>query len=377
MRPRVEHGEVQLTRQVIGFHIPDGNWFVTEPDWARAKGKGLTPDLVKIGVVGGMYRSKDEVEKAVRQLIPPLIERIEQRLKIVPPASVASLLWPLPTAPPRVQLIAEGIRTDREGVSATIGLAVEGPVSPRGPSHEQTPAAIDEGDGHGAQVGLSPTLISSVARIFSRDESARLDVRDSPGTALTKLGDRALLAQVAPSLTASSESTELRTVLSLEKPFELSIDDREPADPQSLRLTLHAPEVLLAVAERSQDSQRRWQPRFDCRVSLQQRMSIRLDGAHSGGRGVVVAWDHNPVVTGDARFADGFSPPNRELHAQRMVEAFTEAWREWTRGESTSSIIDDYAVGGTRLRLDAVPTRGERVWLEFRPVPPSLNANRR
>ncbi|HVJ69512.1 MAG TPA: hypothetical protein VM510_16160, partial [Caulifigura sp.] len=117
IRPRVAHEAIDLTESDIQFSIPDDNWIVTEPAWANASGKGLTPELVKTGVVGGMYRAKDRVEAAVRELIPPLIERIERRLVQVPPESLASMLWPLPTAPPRVRLIPEGIRTDSGGVS--------------------------------------------------------------------------------------------------------------------------------------------------------------------------------------------------------------------------------------------------------------------
>ncbi len=131
-RPRVVQGEVQLTEQAISFTMEDDNWIVTEPAKATATGPGLTPDLVKTGVVGGMYRAKEKVQEAVRELIPPLIERIEKRLKVAPPESIAAMLWPMPTAPPRTELLVEGIRTDRNGVSVTIGLSVEGPMR-RGP----------------------------------------------------------------------------------------------------------------------------------------------------------------------------------------------------------------------------------------------------
>ncbi len=52
-----------------------------------------------------------------------------------------------------------------------------------------------------------------------------------------------------------------------------------------------------------------------------------------------------------------------------MIEEFRTAWKAWTAGSEESSVVNDLAVSGARLRLESTPLRGERVWLDFVPVP--------
>jgi len=367
-RPRVERGEILLTQRDIRFTIPDDNWFVTEPGWAKATGPGLTPDLVKVGVVGGMYRAKDRVESAVCELIPPLIERIEERLVQVPPDSLASLLWPLPTSPPRIRLIPEGIRTDSEGVSVTVGLAVEGPASAAAVGTVPTKTPIEEGGSQGVIVGIAPRILSSVAEVFADDPAARLDLRDAPDSTLSHLGDESLLRDVAPGLSEGAADFEMRTVLSLPKPFALELDDTQHDSVTRLGLRLNAPVVLLEISRRPRDRSGAWQKCVDCRVSMSQRLTVELNLDDQGGRTVSMNWDRNPSITGQATFAEGFSPTDATLNSDRLVGAFASAWREWTGEAGTTSPVEDLAVGPARLRLNSIPVRGGRIWLEFEPV---------
>ncbi len=385
-RPRVRDGKVVLTEPEIEFTIPDDNWIVTEPEWATASGPGLTPELVKVGVVGGMYRSKDRVEAAVRELIPPLIERIERRLVQVPPESVASLLWPLPTAPPRVRLIPEGIRTDSGGVSVTVGLAVEGPAVDRAAEKRQAERApaetgrataafpsrivaapIREGDSSGALVGIAPGVLSAVAAMFADDPNARLDLRDLPGSPLLRLSEESLLREIAPGVGEGEQDFELRTVLSLPEPFELELG--APADPEAghLELRLHAPAVRLAVSRRPRHTTGGWQPCFEGLLAVTQGLTVDLNGSVEQGRVVRMDWSRDPAIAGVVQFAPGFAPQDPTLRGDRLVDAFREAWGEWTAEAGTTSTVDDLAVGGARLRLNALPVRGGRVWLEFEP----------
>ncbi|QDT55254.1 Alpha/beta hydrolase family protein [Caulifigura coniformis] len=366
-RPRVQGGEILLTQRDIRFTIPDDNWYVTEPGWARASGPGLTPDLVKVGVVGGMYRAKARVESAVRELIPPLIERIEERLVQVPPDSLASLLWPLPTAPPRIRLIPEGIRTDSRGVSVTVGLAVEGPSTAESVAAFPTATPIVEGESQGVIVGIAPRILSSVAEVFADDPQARLDLRDAPDSALTRLGDESLLRRAAPGLAEGADDFELRTVLSLPRPFTLAPADAQGDSPTRLSLRLHAPSVLLEISRRPRDRSAAWQKCVECTLSLDQNLSVELNGDTSG-RTVTMNWDANPVLHGHAKFAEGFSPSDASLNGDVLVDAFASAWREWTGNAGTTSPVDDLAVGPARLRLNAIPVRGGRIWLEFEPA---------
>jgi len=367
-RPRVVNGVIELTERRIEFSIPHDNWFVTEPAWAKAEGEGLTPDLVKVGVVGGLYRAKDRVESAVRELIPPLIQRIEERLVQVPPDSLASLLWPLPTAPPRIRLVPEGIRTDSGGVSVTVGVAVEGAASPSVVPTIPTPTPVVEGPSGGVLVGVAPRALSSVAAVFADDPAARLDVRDAPDSSLIRLGDESLLRDVAPGLWEGAEDFELRTVLSLPKPFGFEITPANGASDTRLGLKLHAPAVLLQISRRPRDRSRPWQKCFATTISIDHALAVELDHGESSSRTITMTWDPNPAIRGETAWSPGFTPSDSALNHDRLVAEFAAAWREWTSQAETTSRVEDVAIGPARLRLNAIPTRGGRIWLEFEPV---------
>jgi predicted esterase len=362
-RPRAIDGRVQLTEREIRFTIPDDNWFVTEPEWATAKGPDLTPELVKVGVVGGIYRSKENVEKAVRELIPPLVSRIEERLVQAPPRSVATMLWPLPTSPPRIRLLADGVRTDSGGVSVTIGLAVEGPASSLGDS-EIIREPIAEGDSGGIQIGIAPDAMSAVARSISADASARLDVRDLADSPLARLGDRSLLIEAAPSLANVGPDVELRTVLSLAEPFEIELADGAARATDELQLVLRAPSLMLEIGRRARPGGR-WEVCAEYRLSLAQAIDISLSHRTDGGRIMQTSWRSEPEITGELSMMNGGDDQGSAPRSDVLVNAFAQAWKEWTAEAAVESTVEDIAIGGARLGLDGIPVRGERVWLEF------------
>ncbi|HVJ66909.1 MAG TPA: hypothetical protein VM510_02935, partial [Caulifigura sp.] len=245
-------------------------------------------------------------------------------------------------------------------------LAVEGPDSKASTSHVATRTPIREDLDTPASVGIAPQALTSVAEVFANDPSARIDLRDLPDSPLAQLGDEKLLQDVSPALTQGGKY-ELRSVLSLPEPFRLDFPPEKARSPQELHLRLSAPRALLEVSRRPRDRSAGWEKCIDCRLSVSQDLAVRLTGASSEGRLVDMEWNPQPQIEGDAQFVHGFTGSNGELHSQRLVDAFRSAWRQWTTDARETSKVDDLAVGGARLRLNAVPVRGGRVWLEFEP----------
>jgi hypothetical protein len=255
-------------------------------------------------------------------------------------------------------------------VSVTVGLAVEGPSLPSQVPTVLTRTPIREGESGGALVGIAPPALSSVGAVFADDPESRLDVRDAPDRALSRLGDESLLRNVAPALNKEFGDFELRTVLSLPEPFEFAAEPAANGSETRLDLKLHAPAVLLEVSRRPRDRSQRWQKCFETRIALEQGLTVELARDDANGRSVTMNWDSNPEIRGETTWAAGFVPSDQTLNSERIVAEFASAWRAWTVDAETTSPVEDLAVGPARLRLNAIPMRGGRIWLEFEPSSP-------
>lgn len=369
-RPTDIDGVIRFRQREIQFQIPDDNWIVEEPGDATASGPGLTPELVKTGVVGGMYQAKARVEDSVRELIPPLIDRIEERLQVVPPGSFASVLWPLPTIPPPIRLRAEAIRTDRDGISATIAVVVgatDDQTSTAQPTTIDTVAGIDESGASGVSIGVSPSVITSLAEAFRESNEATIDVLDAPEPEFARLADPELLMAAAPDLARLRDTHDFRTQFRLAEPFSLQLLPAV-ADGRGLALDVDAPGLLLTTSARKKRETGPWTPCVEFPFSLKQSLHVSLQDSLGTGRPVEVRWGADSQLTGSGRFAPGYEPKDSTLHAETVLATFRSAWTKWTTTMTATSEVDDLAVGDSRLHLDRLPIRSDRVWLQFTPT---------
>jgi poly(3-hydroxybutyrate) depolymerase len=371
LRPTIANGGIRLRERDIHFSISDDNWFVEEPADATASGPDLTPELVKTGVVGGLYRARSQVEDTVRRLIPSLIRRVEERLTIVPPASLAGLLWPLPTDPPRIQLRPEAIRTDSRGVSLTLAVAVAAPRNDAisRPERTVTEAGINERGASGLAVGVSPSALSALATAFQETDESHLDVLDAPEPGFAVLASPDLLVQAVPDLERFRQDHEFRTELQLAEPFALELKTASGDGPANvIGLTIHSPKVVLSTFRRRRGTFGRGEPCFETAISMTQDLNVILADETATARQVEVQWGDDPRIAGTSAFSAGHQPLDSQIDATPMVRAFTEAWTAWTESMDTTSEVVDLGMGRRRLRLDSVPVRGDRVWLQFDPV---------
>lgn len=378
LRPAIVDGSIQLRERDIRFSISDDNWYVEEPADATASGPELTPELVKIGIVGGLYRARSQVETTVRELIPSLIRRVEERLKIVPPESLAGLLWPLPTDPPRIQLRPEAIRTDSGGVSLTLAVAVAAMESDSKRECERTltHAPINERGAGGLSVGVSPSAVTALADAFQRTDESHLDVLDAPEPKFAALASPNVIFEAAPDLQRFREDHEFRTELQLAEPFTLKLANTS-GDGDSVELAIHAPKVLLSTYRRPKGAFGRGTPCFDTSLSLTQDLRVQLAGESTGARQVEIRWGDHPQITGTASFSPDHHAVDSHIDAAPVVRAFTEAWTSWTASMDEQTDVADLGPGDQRLRLDSLPVRGDRIWLQFTPRRSGLSVNGR
>jgi predicted esterase len=366
-QPSVVDHAIRLNEKEIQFSIPDWNWFISEPKEVSAKGPGLTPDLVRIGLVGGLYRKRSEVEKSVRELIPPLIRRIEERLVLSPPDSVASLLWPLPTPAPQLHLQPEAMRTDSGGVSLTVATIISAvdPSHPAPPTTQTSPAPIDEDGGRGVRIGIAVDAMSALAESFKQSDDVRLDVLDAPEHRFDRLADVDLLQQSIPDITRLASDHEIRTEFVLEEAFRLkalpAVEDRA----NGIRVQIIAPKAALVVSSRPNGSHEEWNPFARFPMSIDHALIVTLGDATTDTRSIDVRWDDQFKIEGSIAFAEGARPVNRQLNADPVLNAFRDSWANWTKSFTRTSSMKDLVIGDTHLRLHSLPVRGDRVWLQF------------
>jgi dienelactone hydrolase len=123
VRPTVADGRMRLRTQSIGFDIPDSNWVITSPENVTAVGADLTPDLVRIALVGGMYMRRSRVEQCVRDFLPALVQKLEDRLQPTSVDRIVAGVWPLAVFRPRLRILPEEVSVDADGLSLVLGLA--------------------------------------------------------------------------------------------------------------------------------------------------------------------------------------------------------------------------------------------------------------
>jgi hypothetical protein len=167
------------------------------------------------------------------------------------------------------------------------------------------------------------------------------------------------------------ENNELRTELILAKPFELQlVENSEDAAAQGKKLRLHvaAPEVVLRTSRRESNPAADWQPWVDFVMSLDDDLFLSMGEAAAEGRRVSVGWGGEAEIRGAARFAESAAPEDSELNPEPVIETFRQAWKAWTASMASSSVVNDFSAGAARLRLDAIPARGGRAWLQFIPA---------
>ncbi|MBX3443509.1 MAG: hypothetical protein KF774_13970 [Planctomyces sp.] len=365
-RPRIVDGKLRLNARDIRFTIPDDNWIIEEPDEVTASGPGLTEEIGRIAIVGGLYRARPQVEEAVRELIPSLIDRIEERLAMTGPDTTSGLLWPLPTSPPAFRIRPEAIRTDREGVSVTARLIAAAPSgeSAGGPRTIDAAAPILDRGAGGLAIGIAPSAVATMSESLVRSDEARLNVLDAPDPGFAALAERSLLCSAAPDLARHGAEARFRTEIVLSRPIALESRDG-PGD--ALEIDVRADEALLVTSYQDATAGV-WRDCLTTRLQLRQPIRLSLGGSAGEGRIVQVRWGDELDVRGTLEFCSGYAAEDARLDAGPLVGAFERSWRSWTSRQSASPVVDDVEIGAARLRLNGLPSRGGRIWLQFRPT---------
>ena len=343
--PHIVADKVRLSHRDTTFPIPDDDWYVEIPRDIQITGQKFNQHEIETGIVGGLYTRKADVEEQVRSVIPPLLDKVEQRLNLDTSGQLTRWLWPFPVYQPRLRWKPESISVDAQGLSIQLGavIAANAPDAGRAVRGLEGTASLSESRRVSRDLHLivDPTLIEAVSEEFAISGVARINVLDLPEDRFKSLAAPERLRSALPQLPVDAE---VRSVLSMTGPFRYtgtSVAGRS-------QFQLMIPEAGLEVFTRAA-GQTSWSVAGRFPITVDQEVSLDLTAAKQGPPNLAVHWSKTPQVTlvpsmGGAN--SGTAGLESDLRA---------AWIAWaaTRDRPTSP-TEDFALGHSRLRLQAI-----------------------
>jgi predicted esterase len=387
VRPGVEDHKLHLKLDDVDFEIPDDNWYVRAPFEIQVSGEGISRDMARIGIVGGLYQRRDVFESCIRSTLPNVVSKIESSLAPGDMEQLAAAIWPLPVYQPRLRLRLDDLSVDKRGISVMLGLEADPAVglpSSRGPQTLAAlgPRATEIHHSDWLEFGIAPGILAPLAQMLIDAGAARIDLSDLPHPQLAELGGRDRLSEFVPALRDLPESVEVKAELFMVQPFDLSPDAPltvadgcpvvEPPQPEStpepssatISAAFHATDLMIRVSTRRPGLDSEWEPLAEFDLTLEQSMLGKLV-RHAGDepRTIDIRWNGPPRLTVSGRYlgstagaAEGEDSP-APVNADRLADLFSTGWQAWTASVANTHIdAPDLTVGGTPLRIERLET---------------------
>jgi hypothetical protein len=373
--PRVQDHKLQLNLVTAEFRIPDENWHVQPPEWVTAEGPGLTPELVRTGIVGGLYVRRTEIEREVRSVIPALVRSVEERIAPADGGRLARGIWPLPVFRPRLQFQLDDLSIDADGISLSLDVAaaaIDALQIPREPRVVSPigPRACDVARSRDLQIAIAPGLLEPLGQLLVDAGTAHIDVRDLPDGQFAALSDPVRVAELLPDLKRMGKGCEVRSELSLAAPFRIEragrIANVSTVDDSTLRARLHLPDVAFVLSVRNAAEQADWSPYAEFRVDLAQQAAVELLSPASDQRALHFSWEGEPDVSVTGRFLNPDHVADAAIDLDGLAGIIRQGWGAWTDDARQSQVpVPDVKVGSATLRMESLDWNGELILGEF------------
>lgn len=388
LRPRVADDRLRLRIEQADFQIPDSNWIVSEPETISVSGPDLTPELAKIALQGGLYSRRHQIEDCVRNFLPKLVDRLEERLQPAGVDRIVATVWPMPVFRPRLRLQPDDISVDGDGMSLALNLAAAALNSQQRPGQPTVTAPMGPRAGELArsrdlELGIAPGVLQALSGMIVDADAARIDVRDMPQPQFALLGDRSELTRVLPELARGAAGLQLRTELDLAAPFVVqrgaiatpiqftSTDDAatpegEPSTPalpggnagESLHADFEIPQLVVRVLARDDDAQADWRPyaTFDVRLRQSAIVELACDGRHPCR--AQLSWAGEPDIDVAGGYVHATASAAESVNHERLADLLKDGWRAWTNKDAlVQGEVPDLTLGDARLRIQALNWR--------------------
>lgn len=369
--PRVVDHKLQLNLVTAQFQIPDENWHVQPPESVTAEGPGLTPELVRTGIVGGLYVRRTEIEREVRSVIPALVRSVEERIAPADGGRLARGIWPLPVFRPRLQFQLDDLSIDADGISLSLDVAAAAIDALRVPREPRVvspigPRACDVARSRDLQIAIAPGLLEPLGQLLVDAGTAHIDVRDLPDGQFAALADPVRVAELLPDLKRMGSGCEVRSELSLAAPFRIEragrIANVSVADESSLRTRLYIPDVAFVLSVRNAAEQADWSAYAEFRVDLAQQAAVELLSPTYDQRALHFSWEGEPDVSVTGRFLDPDHVRDATIDVDGLAGIIRQGWGAWTEDARQSQVpFPDVKVGSATLRMESLDWNGELI----------------
>ena len=383
-----EQRKIRLQLIETRFSIPNDNYYVTNPAGVSTRGIGMTAERVTDGLVNGLYASKGRVENEVSAVVPSILKQLEERLAFTEIDHIVEGIWPIPVYQPRVQVWADEVSTDENGVSLVLGVtaaALTPQSAPKQPRRAEPAglAATEVPRTTAFQIGLAPRLLTEMSQTIVDADVARIHVLDTPVKSLHTLTDPQVVAEMFPDLKRHGEHVQIWAELVLTQPLGISdsrallasaessatpdqktASDKPPsAVPQ---LQFDVPGIVLSLAIKSDPTQKEWQPFAEIRYDIHQPTAPQVVSPTQITRAVRMNWDGSPLLTSTARFAPGYKPEVSDIQQGKLENLFRTVWQEWTQGKTAAEVVvPDIDFGYTKMRLQEVAWKSPQLTVRF------------
>ena len=365
--PYIKDRKLRLKQVGTRFDIPYDNWYVTAPAGVSVQGFGMTRDKVSQGLVEGLYGNKARIEQEVRSLVPSLVTAMEEKLELDQANSMVGSFWPLPVYSPRVRVWPQDISTDDAGVSVVLGITAAS-VTPESAPDKLARQVVTDVTAEAVnrttdlQVSVAPNILEGLTRLLVAADVAKINVLDIPDASFAGLADRSALTKAFPELATFAPDTEISSELHLAKP--IAIGNNGTAD----GMQFQAPGLLFTVSTRDGEANSSWKPFASIQFTVNQDTVTSLQRVDNERRALQLKWDGETDVAVQASFAKGYKPADDTIHDEALVELFRDSWKRWTgQGPAAQTIIPDFDLGLTQLRLSDVSWKSPALSVTFSP----------
>jgi len=384
LRPTVSDGQLRFSIVRSDFEIPDANWYVTTPQNVTVAGPGLTVDLARIALIGGIYTRRPQIEQCVRDALPHIVTSLERRMQPTNMNRLVDSVWPMPVFRPRLRLQADEVSVDADGLTLVLGLTAAAFKSQRAPDQPRVtapmgPHAADVPRSRNLELGIAPDVLQELSGMIVAANAARIDVRDMPEPEFAALANRQELNQILPALAQLGDSVEIRTVLNLAAP--LVVERSEPAG--SVQFTSTAPDdsgsgsdvttsaevsahfeiprLLVTVLTRDVAGPSDWKKFAEFDVRLMQSAAVRLMFEGHQRRMAHLGWTGAPDVSVSGVYSGGQPDGDSTINRARLAELIENCWLAWTGGEEINQEVPDLVLGSAHLRINSLAWRGSEL----------------
>jgi len=348
IKPQLRDQKLTLTLKETAFPIPDDNWYVEIPKDIQLTGNKFTRHEIETGIVGGLYTRKKEVEEQFRSVIPPLLDRVEQRLDVSDSSQFTRWLWPFPVYQPWLRWTAEALAVDAQGMTIQLGAIVgssneSGTRKPVLHRSGTSRLPVESRNSANLHVTIDPLLLDVISEEFAASGVARINVLDLPETRFHSLANPERMRKVLPGL---APGVEIQTVLALSTPFQLRGESKAGELGGLSHLTI--PQAQLEIFSRSGSSSP-WGRAGQFTLALDQEIQISMEQQTTGPPLLGTHWSDDP----DFKLTTSTSIDPLEL--SQLERDMREAWVSWSQSRNIAPApAKDFVLGDSRLRLDSL-----------------------